>query len=106
MKSIVINKIVRDHVKGADGKPIRDPETKKPIEEGYKIVEEAIDIEIVKSAREWHRSADFNDKYGKFIKGKITVLSLKSEINGKNSLEISEDFKSWIKRSGAIDVER
>ncbi len=105
---VVIDKIVNDHIKDdKTGKPVKDPTTGKMIEQGWKVVQEVINVSLIKSSREWHRGKT-GDKYTGYIDGSITALCMKEENSNRTptNIYISEDFKSWIKRTGAIDVER
>ena len=105
---IIINKIVRDHEKDpATGKLIIDPTTKKKIEKGWKQVTEGIELESVKTFRPWHRSKNVKDQYTGYIDGDVTVLYMKGgKIDRKPpEIHVAENFKSWTKRCGAIDVE-
>jgi len=101
---IVIEKITSQYKKDNERKTVKHPTTGKPIVIGVRVVRETIRIDLVKSAREYHDSAVYNE-HG--IEGAVTavyMIGAKGDDSRAPEIHINEHVDSFNKRIGAKEI--
>ena len=104
---IVLDKIIADFKKDSDNKPVRNPASLKPIANGYKVVQETIRLDEIKSGREFHAPNQYSDTE---VGGNdITVIYMKGGKAGREhdpSIHIKENIKSFNQRIHAVSISK
>ncbi len=102
---VTITKIITEYEKEGDGRTNKkDPRTEKPIPAGFKLAEETIRLDEIKSARDWHKSP----LQEKEVKGDVTAVYMldadraKGVRNKPAEIHIAENFKDFSARIGAV----
>ena len=106
---IMIAKIITEYKKDALNNPVKDPTSGEKIPDGFKISNETIRLDEIKSARPWHKSPHQE----KYIKGDVCAIYMldidRSKEKGAkvkpSEIHINESHESFSKRMKAIGFE-